>query len=897
MRNYLHAFLVYLSLSILSSGFAFGQQSVRDFTSLSSQGAQVESPKDLVPQNSKGFYWFEGFDSGALPDGWQNVVNEGNGFEFELSPYSHTVIYYFGDIQRDARLVTPLIDLSGLGTVTLGITHRIYAYESGWSNKILISNDGNNWETVAEFTEGFEPDDNRYMEFDITPAKGSDQVYLAFAVDYPFLTEYYEVVWEIVDVTVFEPVNTYNVSFVVEDEGGTALNDAVVSLNGTANAAGEYLFADLDAGTYSYTVELDGYTTAEGQVTVVDQDVQEIVVLSQPVIITEFPWFEGFDGGALPDGWQNVVNEGNGFEFFLAPYSHTVIYYFGDLQRDARLVTPLLDLSGLGTVTLGITHRIYAYETGWSHKILISNDGNNWETVAEFTEGFEPDDNRYMEFDITPAKGSDQVYLAFAVDYPLLPAYYEVVWEIVDVTVFEPVNTYNVSFVVEDEGGTALNDAVVSLNGTANAAGEYLFADLEAGTYNYTVELGGYTTAEGQVTVIDQDVRVTVVLLTGQYVELPEGWSLISSYLVPNDPTFEQIFADQLEDGNINILIGETGIFWPGFNINTLGVWNNYHGYKIKMNESDIVGITGTMVENQTVDLPKGTSYLPVLSDVPVIAGELFVPLAGKMNFALDLLDGLIYWPQGQIYTLEHLFPGRAYLVGMAEAGSFDFYKNDSTVKSNSKSGSAYPVGFAQFVKTGTPHLISIAHQAMENILEAGDLIAAFDNQNQCVGAVAYAGKSSNLGLIVFGDDQTTDLKDGLNDGEEIIIRVIKSASHEIIDLDATWNTTMPNQRFFNENGLSAISEFKASALSVNDPETIAIDLYPNPAKESISFRMHNAENAVVEIYDNMGRMVVKSEISKTQNTCNVSQLSTGVYVVKIHTQQNDLLTTKLIIE
>ena len=518
--------------------------------------------------------------------------------------------------------------------------------------------------------------------------------------------------------------------------------------------------------------------------------------------------------------------------------------------------------------------------------------------MAEFTEGFVPDDNRYMEFDITPAKGSDQVYLAFAVDYPFMTDYYEVVWEIVDVTVFEPVSTYNVSFLVEDDGGNPLNDAIVSLNGTTNAAGEYLFADLEAGTYNYTVELAGYTTAEGQVTVVDQDVRVTVVLLTGQYVELPKGWSLISSYLVPNDPSLEQIFADQLEDGNINILIGETGIFWPGFNINTLGAWNNYHGYKIKMNESDIIGITGTMVENQTVDLPKGTSYLPVLSDVPVIAGELFVPLAGKMNFALDLLEGLIYWPQGQIYTLEHLFPGRAYLVGMAEAGSFDFYKNDSTVKSNSKSGSAYPAGFTQFVKTGTPHLISIAHQAVSNILEAGDLIAAFDNQNQCVGAVTYAGgNSTNLGLIVFGDDQTTDLKDGLNDGEEIMIRAIKSASHEIIYLNATWNASMPNFKYFSENGLSAISELKDSALSVNDPESIAIDLYPNPAKESISFRMHNAQNAVVEIFDNMGRMVAKSEINKTQNSCNVSQLSAGVYVVKILTQQNGLFTTKLIIE
>ena len=684
----------------------------------------------------------------------------------------------------------------------------------------------------------------------------------------------------------------------MEDEGGNALNDAVVSLNGTTNAAGDYLFEEIEAGTYDYTAELDGYITAEGQVTVVDQDVEVNVVLSQPVVITEFPWFEGFDGGALPDGWQNVVNEGNGFIFSLNPYSYTYIYYFGDKQRDARLVTPLLDLSGLETVTLGITHRIYAYGSGWSNKILISNDGNNWETVVEFTEGFEPDDNRYMEFDITlPAKSSEQVYLAFAVDYPMLPDYYEVVWEIVDVTVFEPVEAFNVSFVVEDEGGSALNDAVVSLNGTTNAAGEYLFAELEAGTYDYTVELDGYITAEGQVTVVDQDVEVNVVLPTGQYVDLPEGWSLISSYMVPYDASFEQIFADQLENGTINILIGEKGIFWPGFNINTLGAWNNYQGYKIKMNDFDRAGIAGTIVGNTTVNLPKGTSYLPVLSDVPVSADELFVPLTGKLNFAFDLSDGLIYWPQGDIYTLEFLLPGRAYLIGLSEEGSVYYGDDDNFAKNNIKSESAYPSEFTQFAKTGSPHLVSIAYQAMENILEAGDLIAAFNGQDRCVGAVAYAGNSNNLGLVVFGDDQTTDLKDGLGDGEEIRIRGIKSASNECIDLDATWNTTMPNQKYFSENGLSAISELKASALSVNDPEAVTVDVYPNPAKELISFRMHNAENAVVEIYDNMGRMVLKSEINQDQNTCNVSHLSTGVYVIKIHTQQNNLLTTKLIIE
>lgn len=151
MKDYLQSFLVCLTLTILLSGFAFGQQSVENHSKLASQGGQVELPKNLLPHTTRGYYWFKSFDGGALPDRWQNVVNQGNGFIFSVNPYSHTYIYYFGDKESDARLITPLLDLGGLETATLGITHRIYVYESGWSNKVLISNDGNNWETVVNY--------------------------------------------------------------------------------------------------------------------------------------------------------------------------------------------------------------------------------------------------------------------------------------------------------------------------------------------------------------------------------------------------------------------------------------------------------------------------------------------------------------------------------------------------------------------------------------------------------------------------------------------------------------------------------------------------------------------------------------------------------------------------
>jgi hypothetical protein len=845
---------------------------------------------DLITE----FPWFEGFDGGALPEGWQQVVNEGNGWAFALNPYSHTFIYAFGDGPKNAMLVTPLLDLSGLSAATIEIYHRIYAYGTGWSHKILMSPDGENWETIAEFTEGFNPDINMYMEFEIPQqAKAFGQVYLAFAIDYPVLPDYYEALWEIVDIEVFEPeVPAYNVNFVVEDSNGDPLNDAIITLDGMTNDAGDYTFQEVVAGTYDYMVELDTYTTVTGQVTVVDEDITENVVLTQPFIITEFPWFEGFDGGALPEGWQNIANQGTEWGFALNPYSHTYNYVFGDTPKDVLLVTPLLDLSSLETAVLGIFHRIYAYGEGWSHKILMSSDGVNWETLAEFTEGFNPDINMYMEFEIPQqAKAYGQVYLAFAIDYPVLPDYYEVVWEIVDVEVFEPIPTYNVNFVVEDENGNPLNNAMVTLGETTNATGDYLFEEIEAGTYDYEVALDGYLTATGQVNVVDEDVTVTVMLEEiGQIIELAQGWSLISSYLIPEDPSLESVFAKTIEDENMVIMLSANGIFWPGFNINTIGNFNNYEGYKVKMTEEDFVNMRGEMVEDKTLNLPAGVSYLPVLSEFAVNIEDLFDENINRLLFAYDLAGQLIYWPEGNITTLQSLEPGKAYLVNMYQPVTLTFEdvtKSVAIANVNPTTASPWEVS-----KSGTVHLITIANNDLTN----GDFIGAFDNAGNCVGAAQVNEAFQNMGMTIYGDDFTTDAKDGLIEGEVITFKYFDAFANEISEITPEWDAAMPNTGTFAENGLSGITSFKFSLTEIGQASGFSANIYPNPAKDILYINLNNAETAMLEIVSNTGQVVMRHAITGQNQSINTSGLATGIYQVRI-IANSDIQNTKIIIQ
>src|SRR5690606_16204094 len=76
---------------------------------------------------------------------------------------------------------------------------------------------------------------------------------------------------------------SFTVTFVVKDENQVVIPDATVTLGTIANPAGNYVFPNTDIGNYEWEVVKDGYVSANGSVTVVDQDV-EVNVTMTPVV-------------------------------------------------------------------------------------------------------------------------------------------------------------------------------------------------------------------------------------------------------------------------------------------------------------------------------------------------------------------------------------------------------------------------------------------------------------------------------------------------------------------------------------------------------------------------------------------------------------------------------------
>jgi len=134
-----------------------------------------------------------------------------------------------------------------------------------------------------------------------------------------------------------------------------------------------------------------------------------------------------------------------------------------------------------------------------------------------------------------------------------------------------------VSELCELTGFNVYRDGVVIANTNAEVL-EYLDSPLIPGVYSYELTANyGLTNPFESIPI----GPVEVVINEYQLLSVNQGWSGISTFISPTQPNVQTIFYPILSD--LIILQSETGMYWPGENVNTIGAWSTHEGYKIKV--------------------------------------------------------------------------------------------------------------------------------------------------------------------------------------------------------------------------------------------------------------------------------------------------------------------------
>lgn len=414
---------------------------------------------------------------------------------------------------------------------------------------------------------------------------------------------------------------------------------------------------------------------------------------------------------------------------------------------------------------------------------------------------------------------------------------------------------------------------------------------------NTSLNLGA-NTIEARAT--DDDGYVSDVVTHNVYVHvqdipLTNGWQLISSFLDPVTPTSVPTIMCGVVTNLVTMNTIPSGIYAPApFNVNTIGNWNIQKGYKVKMTAPATLSIGGDPLDNNDQNLTSGFYYMPVLTDQIADITDIMDPL-GSIYYIQDLA-GNIYWPGGFLTSWTELVPGRAYYASFTGAINIDFPDYQGYLVDESLQPVEYPAGPWNLTRSGNTHIISVEQKAIVDLGEG--YIGAFDASGSCIGFAEIGQVEGNVGLMIFGDDEWTEAKDGASEGEPISFRYYNNADKSEIALTAEFDITKPQyDGKFTTGGLSMIKSFYKASTGIGEISTSSIQVYPNPATDAVTIGFAGHASVLDVIITTAEGTAVRSLTLKgAVTTFDISDLAPGVYFLQFNTS-NGTTFTKLVVQ
>ena len=370
-----------------------------------------------------------------------------------------------------------------------------------------------------------------------------------------------------------------------------------------------------------------------------------------------------------------------------------------------------------------------------------------------------------------------------------------------------------------------------------------------------------------------------------QDIMLYEGWNLWSTYIEPTDNSMESIFSNI--DQSITIVKDETGlVYWPLFNLNSIGSIQNGKAYQTKAYNNTLLTITGSMIPyDYPIYIGEGWKFLGYLHQECYNATDMMSPIADNLIILKDD-NGSVYWPAFGLNSIGDMCPGEGFQINTSASISLS-YPSGGRFGFNEVTSVEKPVYFETAVNTGNNMTIGLPTTAWEVMPTIGDEIAAYDESGSLIGSTSFNGE--NIALTVWGDDLTTDAKDGLAIGERVTFKLWNSDMNTESTLVVTkWDA---GSDAYTIDGISIASNIILSGDSSADTHKLYQNV-PNPfnGTTTIGFYVPANENVTIAVYNMLGEYVaeVANDVfsaGKHEVVFNSDKLSQGTYFVRMTTE------------
>ena len=321
------------------------------------------------------------------------------------------------------------------------------------------------------------------------------------------------------------------------------------------------------------------------------------------------------------------------------------------------------------------------------------------------------------------------------------------------------------------------------------------------------------------------------LIFSTQYIPLEVGWNIWSTY-INTTADISTIFSDI--NTNVIIVKDQNGdVYWPEYALNSIGNLSIGEGYQTKMNSTTELMVEGDIISNDyEIDVEQGWGIIGYLNSAPNDITEVFESYNESLVIIKDE-DGNVYWPEYDLNSIINMSPGEGYQIKTSNSFSFSSINfKTERISSNDLSNNKY---FESPNITGNNMTILFpSHYFNQN-----NEIAAFDSEGSLIGSSIVT--ANYTVLTVWGDDLTTDIKDGISIGETIKFKMwdYYTNSESIFEI-ISWKH---GGHIYNVDGISIVD--RISLLSSPNKELIGTyDLIGR------SVPKHNFKGIVLEFYN-----------------------------------------------
>ena len=364
-----------------------------------------------------------------------------------------------------------------------------------------------------------------------------------------------------------------------------------------------------------------------------------------------------------------------------------------------------------------------------------------------------------------------------------------------------------------------------------------------------------------------------------QSIALPTGWSIWSTYVDALTPNMVSLFTGI--SSNVTIVKSGSGaIYWPIYNLNTIGNLVMGQGYQIKMVSAQTLEVEGLLIDPviTPVTIPGGWSIMGYLRTSPMNAATVISPIVSNVVIVKSG-GGQIYWPLYNLNTIGNMVPGQGYQIKMVTTSVLTFAMN-TAAPTKSDVINVQPEKYNKVNNTGHNMSLGILGDAWNIAPKEGDEIGVFNANGDLIGSTVY--QNGFNAITLWGDDSyTEDRTEGIANGDVFTLRLWDYTNDT--EQELVVQSWLQGNNQYGKDAIAVIEK-----LLVKDVDYDGFTLFqnvPNPFKDvtEISFYLPETSQVKLVVYNALGEKIeelvsARYEAGRHTVVFKTSSLSSGTY-------------------